>query len=463
MTKKLQGPIHFIAIGGAGMAPIAQNFIAQGYKVSGSDAQETPNFLKLKNQGATVYLGHDAQQLGEAQTVVVSSAIKDENPELKAAKERGLNVIHRSDALAYLVNNNLGVCVAGTHGKTSTSALTAVAFAAGGINPGHAIGAPVTDLEGFATQEQSKWFVAEADESDASFLKYYPKIGIVTNVEADHLDFYGTEEKVFAAFETFMHQVLEHEGAIVTCADDAGVQRLLKTLTSRKSVITYGFTTADVVISDFKIIQGKSNFTLNTQLKNLTQLNGKNCTVNLPGRHNAYNATAALIAAALAGADIEKSEVALAHFKGAARRFDFKGEVNSVRVYDDYAHHPTEVFSVLKAAREVAGSHQVRAIFQPHLYSRTIAFAQEFAEALNLADECIVLDVYGARETRYDNISGESITNFSKKLDFVPDKTQAVHDICVGASAGDVILTIGAGDVTLLGNDIIACLKDGNV
>ncbi|MFT4186436.1 MAG: UDP-N-acetylmuramate--L-alanine ligase [Micrococcaceae bacterium] len=457
VDNKFQGPFHLIAIGGAGMAPIARNILARGEKVSGSDMTDSDNFHKLEKQGAKVTLGHDAKNLGDAKTVIVSSAIKPENPELKAAKAAGLRVIHRSDALAYLVNNSRAVCVVGTHGKTSTSALTAVAFEAGGKNPGHAIGAAVQDLENVESK-QSEFFVAEADESDGSFLKYYPEIAIVTNVEADHLDYYGTEKAVFKAFAKFISSVQENKGKVIICADDAGNQRLM--LNHTEKFIRYGFQDADVIIKEFDIKNGKSVFTLATKHPDLEVLDNQDFIVNLPGKHNAYNATAALIASALVDADIEKIKTALENFGGAARRFDFKGKINGISVYDDYAHHPTEVSSAVKAAKEVAHDNAVRVIFQPHLYSRTRNFAKEFAESLDTADTVIVLDVFGARETRFDNISGETITQHSDKAEFVVDKQEAVNKLAKTAKSGDVLMTIGAGDVTALGKDILEALKE---
>lgn len=464
MNIKIESPLYFIAIGGAGMAPLAMNFLSKNFQVAGSDIANSDNLSLLKQAGAKIYNQHKAEQIMNAKTIIVSSAIKQDNPELKEAKRRRINVIHRSDALAYLINNSYGICVAGTHGKTSSSALTSIVLAAGGLNPRHVIGSVVPDLKTYSSNKKSNWIVAEADESDGSFIKYKPLIGIITNIEADHLDFYVSEDRIYGIFQKFIDNTTKSGGTIICCTDDTGVKRTLSMLSGNiglyhKSIITYGFQKADVLIKNVVRLNQKSKFTLLTSNTKLSILNNKNFIISLPGKHSIYNTVSALIVGALTNVSIYKTKLALETFKGALRRFTLHGKINGIYVYDDYAHHPTEIISAIDAARQIAQKNYVKIIFQPHLYSRTLHFAKDFAKTLDMADECIVLDVYKAREKYQKNISGKTITQYSKKAKYIPNKHDAVKELCKNSTNGDVLITMGAGDVNLLGSRIINLLK----
>ncbi|OFI38331.1 UDP-N-acetylmuramate--L-alanine ligase [Arthrobacter sp. SW1] len=440
------GRVHFIGIGGVGMSAVARIMVARGVTVSGSDAKDLPVMRELAAAGARIAVGYAAENLGDAQTVVAGSAIRQDNPELLAARAAGLPVLHRSEGLAATMGSDRVVAVAGTHGKSTTTSMVTVLLQQAGLDPSFAIGANVPALGVNAASGSSDIFVAEADESDASFLNYRPLISIVTNVEADHLDHYGTPEAVYASFDSFA-ALLPADGLLLACADDDGARALADRVRAAGTtrVMTYGTADdADVRLYD----EGTSG--------SWVSLAGEKQRLELqvPGRHNALNATAAFAAAVELGVEPGAAATALAHFSGAARRFEFKGEGRGVRVYDDYAHHPTEVRAALSAARTVAAGRKVHVLFQPHLFSRTREFAREFAEALNLADTALVLDIYPAREDPIPGVTSELITGQLESGRLVA-ADDAVEHITAAASEGDIILTVGAGDVTAYGPLIV--------
>ncbi|WP_342025226.1 UDP-N-acetylmuramate--L-alanine ligase [Arthrobacter citreus] len=443
------GRVHFIGLGGAGMSAVARVMIGQGVTVSGSDSRDSPGLRALEALGATVFVGQEAANVEQADTVVISTAIRPGNPELSAARSRGLRVIHRSVALAAAMGTQDVVAVAGTHGKTTTTAMVTVLLREAGMDPSFAIGGDVAALGVNAAHGSGNVFVAEADESDGSFLNYLPRITVITNVEADHLDHYGTEEAVFASFDRFV-RLLPADGLLVACADDPGAADVVARSGAAR-VRTYGYSeNADIRITDTRPVASGSVSLLRFSL------DGLECEQELrlmvPGAHNIRNAAAAFTVGLGLGVDPARAAAGLSVFSGAARRFEAKGAVRGVRVFDDYAHHPTELVAALQAARTVAGEHRVHVLFQPHLFSRTLAFAHEFAAALELADSATVLDIYAAREDPVPGVTSELITSrVNRPGGYAPDASAAVRDICRRAEAGDIILTVGAGDVTQYG------------
>jgi UDP-N-acetylmuramate--alanine ligase len=444
------GRVHFIAIGGAGMSGIARIMLRRGMAVSGSDARDSELLGQLGDLGAKVFVGHDAAHVGDADTVVVSTAIRESNPELVAARARGLRVLHRSAALASLMAGRRAVAVAGTHGKTTTTSMLTVALQHAGADPSYCIGGQLVTTGLGADEGTGDVFVAEADESDGSFLMYTPHIAVVTNVEADHLDNYGGFEKVKENFARFVDRV-EPGGTLVAGADDPVAMELADLARARGlTVRTYGEAAgADLRVTGFTPRGLGSRF----------EIEGSGEVVlGVPGRHNALNATAVIAVARALGLDEAAVRAGLTAFGGAMRRLERKGEAGGVEVFDSYAHHPTELTADLEATRDYLGEKgeggRIVAVFQPHLYSRTRFFAAEFGAALGLADVAVVLDVYGAREDPEPGVTGALVA------DAVPAGTETVYaparDEVPGIAAslarpGDVVITLGAGDVTQLG------------
>ncbi|WP_312178664.1 UDP-N-acetylmuramate--L-alanine ligase [Arthrobacter sp.] len=451
------GRVHFIGLGGAGMSAVARVMLGRGVRVSGSDARDSAGLRALEALGARISVGHDAANIQDVDTVVISTAIRPDNPELAAAEAAGLRIIHRSVALAAAMGGQDLVAVAGTHGKTTTTAMITVLLREAGTDPSFAIGGDVAALGVNAAAGTGPVFVAEADESDGSFLNYSPQITVVTNVEADHLDHYGTAEAVFASFDRFV-ELLPADGLLVACADDPGVQDLLAR-NKPPRVRTYGYgPEADVRIAETTADGRRSSSTLHFTAAGRQMQQPLHLQV--PGRHNVLNAAAAFAVALDLGIEPQAAADGLAAFSGAARRFEAKGTARGVRVFDDYAHHPTEVAAALQAARAVAGDKAVHVLFQPHLFSRTRNFAAEFAAALDLADSVTVLDIYPAREDPIPGVTSELITDRLRTPGAVaPDPLSAVRSIADRSVEGDIVLTVGAGDVTQYGPVILAALS----
>lgn len=443
------GRVHFIGIGGVGMSAVARIMVSRGVPVSGTDVKDLPVMRDLSSAGARIAVGYDAGNLGDAQTIVAGSAIRADNPELVAARAAGLPVLHRSEALAATMAGHRVVTVAGTHGKSTTTSMVAVLLKEAGLDPSFAIGANVPALGVNAAHGSSDIFVAEADESDGSFLNYRPLIAVVTNVEADHLDHYGTPEAVFASFDDFA-ALLPADGVLLACADDAGARALADRTASKGTtrVLMYGTSDdADIRLHDEG--PGDVSVALDGDVHKLE--------LQVPGRHNALNAAAAFAVAVELGVEPGAAAAALGHFTGASRRFELKGRGRGVRVYDDYAHHPTEVRAALAAARSVAGGNKVHVLFQPHLFSRTREFSQEFAAALDQADTALVLDIYPAREDPIPGVTSTLITDHLMNGRLV-SADEAVDAVAAVAAEGDVVLTVGAGDVTAYGPVIVEAL-----
>ncbi|NYI60960.1 UDP-N-acetylmuramate--L-alanine ligase [Cellulomonas soli] len=458
------GATHLIGVGGAGMSAIAALLAARGVPTSGSDAHDRPALPGLRAAGVQVFVGHDPAHLGSARTVVVSSAVRESNPELTEARARGLRVLHRSEALAALMADRDSVAVAGAHGKTTTSAMIATALVEEGADPSFAIGGSVLSDEGplgGSRDGHGPVFVAEADESDGSFLAYRPLVAVVTNVEPDHLDHYGTREAFEEAFTRFARRI-RPGGLLVACADDPGAVRLVEQVreplaAAGTDVVTYGRAAdADVVVGD-QVADG------DRWSVSLTAQDGASVEVRLavPGAHNALDAAAAWAVLRRLGLSAEEAARGLEAFRGTGRRFEDRGTVGGVRVVDDYAHHPTEVAALLRAARTVADGGRVLALFQPHLYSRTRTFAREFGEAFGLADVVVVTDVYAAREDPDPEVTGALVVDqvpAGTVATFVPDRLGAAAAIAAHARPGDLLLTVGAGDVTELGPVVLELL-----
>ncbi|PRY17538.1 UDP-N-acetylmuramate--L-alanine ligase [Kineococcus rhizosphaerae] len=453
------GRVHLLGLGGVGVSGVARLLAARGVPVSGTDAVDSPTLQRLADLGIRTFVGHDAANLaglGAGDTLVVSSAVRATNPELVAARERGLRVLHRSQALAALMDGRPGVAVAGTHGKTTTTSMLAVALVAAGLDPSYAIGGELTGGSDGGARDGSGPFVAEADESDGSFREYAPVVDVVTNVEPDHLDHYGTAENYAAAFEEFLGR-LRPGGLLVACADDPGSAALAASARARGvRVRTYGTSAAaDVRLGEVRLGVNPSAVLTDGDVSRELRLA-------VPGEHNLRNAAAAYCAAVELGADPVAVLEGLARFGGARRRFELKGEAAGVRVVDDYSHHPTEVEALLRAARPVAGEGRVVVVFQPHLVSRTRTFAVEFGRALGLADEVVVLDVYVAREDPDPAVTGALVADAVPlppgHVRFLPEFDAAAGVLAGIVRPGDLLLTVGAGDVTTVGPRVLDLL-----
>ena len=450
--------IHFIGIGGAGMSGIARIMLAKGFSISGSDKNDSSLLTSLKALGAEIFIGHDAQNLGQAELVIVSSAIADGNPELAAAKAKSIPVVQRANALAWLMSESTSIAVAGTHGKTTTTAMLTVALQSAGLDPSFAIGGTINTAGTNAHSGSGSIFIAEADESDGSFLAYQPTGAIITNIELDHVDHFANEAAVFEVFEQFVSSI-KKDGFLVACGDDPGVKTLLKRINrSDLRIFLYGKDeNNDFRISKIALAPTTSTASISSTGKKLGELQ-----LSLPGEHNLLNSLAAFAAATAVGAAEDKLILGLKSFTGTRRRFELKGEVGGVKVIDDYGHHPTEIIATLTAAKNLAQSARVLVIFQPHRYSRTAAFSEQFSAALSNADFTFLLEVYAASEKPIPGVSSLMIARNmdQSKVKFEPSMLEVVSEITKMAKSGDVIITLGAGDISSLGEPILQSLAD---
>ena len=463
--------VHMVGIGGAGMSAIARILADRGLPVSGSDAKGSHVLTGLAQRGVLTAVGHSAANLdllpGGPTVVVVSTAIRLSNPEVVEARRRGIQVVQRAVALAALMTDHRSVCVAGTHGKTSTTSMLTVALQAAGLDPSFAIGGELNESGSGAHHGSGDIFIAEADESDGSFLAFAPHGAIITNLEADHLDHHGTAEAYTAVFGQFVEQITPG-GFLVLCLDDPGTRALLDTVAGRPGsprIITYGFAAgADLRITDHR--PSGHGGTCSVQIAG--QLDDLLLYLAVPGAHMLSNAVAALAAGIALGVPAATMAAGLAGYTGVRRRFEYKGRAAGVSVYDDYAHHPTEVAAQLLAARSVLDGAdspgRLIVVFQPHLYSRTVTFAVDFAAALSAADVVVVLDVYGAREDPVPGVSGQLITNLiperdGRQVHYLPSLAAVPATVGDLVSSGDLLITMGAGDVTMLGPQLLEYLE----
>ncbi len=441
--------VHFIGIGGAGMSGLARIALSHGIKVSGSDAKDSNVVIALTALGANVSVGHKGENVDGADLIVFSTAISENNPERLRALELGLPIIARATALALLMSESKSIAVAGTHGKTTTSSMLTVALQATGADPSFAIGGTITASGSNAHRGTGEFFVAEADESDGSFVAYHPYGAIITNIEHDHVDFFFDENAVFEAFTDFV-TTIDSEGFLIYCNDDKGSRKLGSTVTNTRT-FTYGTSPdSDLVIDQITLLPLGSSARAIWHGKVIGKLE-----LSVPGHHNLMNAAAALAAGIVLDQAPTEMIDGLATFKGAGRRFEIKGTVNGIRVIDDYGHHPTEIEVTLTAARRFAGEGRLIVVFQPHRYSRTKAFIDNFATTLDLADEVIVLEIYAASEKPIAGISSEAIVEKMTHGKFIPNFIDAVDAVVKSARPGDVVITLGAGDVSSLAPIIV--------
>ncbi|MDE9366482.1 UDP-N-acetylmuramate--L-alanine ligase [Luteipulveratus sp. YIM 133132] len=454
--------VHMIAVGGSGMSGVARLLLARGVPLSGSDNNDVPVLASLRSAGARVAVGYAAANLDavpDDAVVVVSSAIREDNPELAEVRRRGMAVLHRSQALAVLMGDREGLAVAGANGKTTTSGMAVAALRHAGADPSFAIGADIAGVGVNAAPGGGPAFVVEADESDGSFVVYRPEVAIVTNIRDDHLDFYGTSDRLHAAYAEFAGTI-RPGGLLVACADDKGSAALAAARRAAgERVLTYGRSAA----ADLRVDQESgSGFDWGAVL---TFPGGVTLplTLKVPGAHNVLNAAGvALALTAGLGLSPERAVAGLASFRGTARRFEPRGETAGVRVVDDYAHNPGKLEAVVRTGLALREGGRLVVLFQPHLYSRTQHAADGLAHALRLADHAVVMDVYGAREAPVPGVSGRLVSDQVPGATFAADHDDAVDAVVEAVRPGDLVLTVGAGDVTGLGPRILERLAAGS-
>ena len=441
------------------MSGIAEVLTNLAFEVSGSDLKKSKNTERLEKLGVKVFEGHEAENVGDAQVVVYSSAVKADNPEIVFAKERKIPVIPRAEMLAELMTlKPYSVGVAGSHGKTSTTSMVATVLGHAGISPTTIVGGVVDTLGSNAKLGTSDWFVIEADESDRSFLMLNPTISVVTNIDREHMESYKGMEDVFDCFTTFTNKVPFY-GACVLCLDDPNVQSIIPLI--KRRIVTYGFT-AQADVSAHNIVQNQtfgSKFDVWKGTENLGEIN-----LPVPGKHNVYNALAATTVALELDIPFKKIAEAFEKFKNADRRFQFKGEAKGIAVVDDYGHHPTEILATLAAAKNGSGGKRTVVVFQPHRYTRTNELMEDFARCFNNADALYLLDIYAASEQPIENVTaeilGEKIEEFGhKNVNFIGDIETAAAKVVKDLQAGDLVVTLGAGSITGLSDEILELLK----
>ena len=460
LTAEDLGTVHLIGIGGVGMGGLARLLLTRGVPVSGSELREWPALAALRALGGTVHMAHEPSNLDGVDTVVYSTAIPQDHVEIVEARRRGLRVLHRSEALAATMTGRRTIAVAGTHGKTTTTSIMTVILQHAGEDPSFVIGGEISAAGSNGHHGSGSYFVAEADESDKSFLIYRPHVAIITNIEGDHLNNWGDLAGLKAGFLEFAG-LTDDDGFVVTCADDEGVQELITALRAQgRTVYTYGESeAADLRLTDVvSSVQG---------VRYQATLDGKplgEITLALPGRHMGLNSAAAVLTALRLGLPLEKITEALSSFPGVRRRFERKGTVEGVRVYDEYAYHPTAVKAALRTLREVAGDGRLVVVFQPYRVYRTRDLQAELAEALAIADEVIVMEVFGPGETRGPGEGGIALTSAidlpAERKVFVPSWDDVPAEVVRRSRPGDVVVTMGAPPISLMGDELLTALAD---
>ncbi len=465
------GIIHFVGIGGIGMSGIAEILLDMGYQIQGSDISESQNVKRLKNKGIPVVLGHQADNLDHASAVVISSAVKDDNPELVKARERRLPIIKRAEMLAEIMRLRLGIAIAGTHGKTTTTSMVGTMMEVGGFDPTVVNGGIVNAYGTNVRMGQGDWLVAEADESDGTFTRLPATAAVITNIDPEHLDHYGSFDNAKAAFRNFINN-LPFYGFAALCIDHPEVQNLIPQLQDRR-VITYGFSSqADIQVLNMESKGSHMRFDIRLRgwLEDTVQdrmIEG--FTLPMLGRHNVLNACAAIIVGHEMGMNDDQLRKGLSEFQGVKRRFTKTGEFNGAAIIDDYAHHPIEIFAVLSAAKNAVekSGRKIHAIMQPHRYSRLSDLFDEFATCFNDADVVYIADVYEAGESPIKGISGESLAKAAaqyghKSVQYLPDQEMLPNLLEGTVQKDDVIIFMGAGNITQWAYDL-AKIQDQNV
>lgn len=453
------GRVHFVGVGGAALSGLARIMTARGVEVSGSDAKDSPLLTSLRQIGVTCWVGHDASHVEAADTVVVSTAVREDNPEVVTAYQRGLRVWPRSAAVQSVLLDRTAVVVTGTHGKTTTTSMLVTALLTCGADPSYAIGSTLNASGLNAAEGSGPLFIAEGDESDEAILVYSPHGAIITNVDADHLDHYGSQEAYAEVFSAFLDRI-QPGGFVVCCVDDPGAERLAERASNlalrvvrvglgsgvdlRARAVAFAGET-----STFEIWKGRSSLGI--------------VTLQVPGAHYAADALGALAAGLELGFGFQELAVGLASFRGSSRRMELKGTAAGVTVYDSYAHHPAEIAADLQAARTIAGARPLIVCFQPHMYSRTKVFASAMGEALGAADQVVVMDVYAARENPEPGVTGalvaQAVALPAELVVFEPDWSGAVDQVLRRSDRGGVVLTLGAGDVTDVAAQVLQRLQ----
>ncbi|MGQ0645126.1 MAG: UDP-N-acetylmuramate--L-alanine ligase [Elusimicrobiota bacterium] len=456
MFKKIQR-IHFIGIGGSGMSGIAEVLLTLGYKVSGSDLKETDVTRRLAGLGARVFIGHKADQVADAHVTVTSTAVGPDNPELREALSRKIPVIPRIEMLAELARLKYTIAVAGTHGKTTTTSLVSLILQAGGLDPTVIIGGRLHNLGTGARVGCGEYLVAEADESDGSFLKLTPALAVVTNIDNDHLDYWRRMQSLYAGFEQFANKVPFY-GAVILCADDPGARKILPRV--RRPLVTYGLSAeADVRAVDIQAAPGKTTYVIQRGREPLGRMEWS-----VPGRHNVVNSLAAAAVGLELGVPFKTIAEAMSSFKGVGRRLELKGEAGGVTVVDDYGHHPTEIRATLQAVKERWPGRRCLVLFQPHRYTRTKLLADHFAESFAAADALFLMDIYPAGEPPLEGVDSAWLAGrfAAKKLQAsAPPKDEVLPALLQAVRPGDVVVTVGAGDVWKMGEELVKKLSNG--
>ncbi|WP_068500894.1 UDP-N-acetylmuramate--L-alanine ligase [Paenibacillus kribbensis] len=449
--------VHFIGIGGYGMSAIARVMLEMGYTVTGSDVASQELTEKLAAKGAKIYIGHTPEHIAGADIVVYSTALSRDNVERVAAEELNIPTLHRSQMLARLLNERKGVAVAGAHGKTTTSSMIALVMERCNVDPTYIIGGEITNLGTNAKAGKSEFVVAEADESDGSFLQYHPWQGIVTNIEADHLENYdGDFNRLKSAYVQFLSQI-RPDGAAIVCADDQNIREMIPQLQTR--VITYGVEhEADYMATDIQLGDRRLSFTMSRKGTELGTIE-----LSVPGRHNMYNAMATVISCLEAGIPFDQIAASILEFHGAKRRFQVLGESNDILVIDDYAHHPTEIEATISAAR--ATGKRIIAVFQPQRYSRTFFLLDAFSRAFSEANEVIITDIYSpAGEKQIEGVHSSKLVdlivqNSNANAIYLPTKEAVIEELKDRLQPGDLVLTMGAGDIWKAGDALARHLR----
>lgn len=454
--------IHLMGIGGCGVGAIAKILIEMGFKVSGSDIKESANTIRLKEMGAHIFFEHSASNVREADIVVYSSAIDKNNPELAEAKARQIKCLPRAEMLSWILSQSkTPIAIAGTHGKTTTTSMMSLVFDKCGMNPTFLIGGETTDVGGNARLGNGKYSIAEADESDGSFLLLRPKVSVVTNIEADHLDHFGDLANIREAFLEFVN-LLPKGGTLVVCSDDQGNLDMLERIETQTDVITYGMGD-QAMFRARNIVFGESSVKFEVLKKGRLLGDVK---LNVPGTHNVLNALAAIAVGIDEGIDFMSVNTALRCFTGVRRRFQLIGRVSGILIYDDYGHHPTEIAATLKAAKQSwSAVKRIICVFQPHRFSRTMHLRESFGKCFKDADQVVLTDIYSAGEAPIAGISGETVLdevlkNKEDGVEYLPKKQDISNYLVENAVPGDLIITMGAGDVNTVGKEVYSRLRE---